>query len=129
MKDKVSVNYVYTWKNCILEDDNSLTFEEHDNYAGGVILSKNWKAYGERTKDGKPINYGKDVKELLNRYKKEDPEYYNKIQTMFKKNKYLLPKEEDSFFIDDTELLSKFKALSKEQQIAVLNQIDNYIQS
>lgn len=95
MKDKVSVNYVYTWKNCILEDDNSLTFEEHDNYAGGVILSKNWKAYGERTKDGKPINYVKDVEELLNRYKIEDPEYYNKIQTMFKKNKYLLPKEED----------------------------------
>ncbi len=128
MKDKVSVNYVYTWKNCILEDDNSLTFEEHDNYAGGVILSKNWKAYGERTKDCKPINYVKDVEELLNRYKKEDPEYYNKIQTMFKKNKYLLP-EEDSFLVDDTELLSKFKALSKEQQIAVLNQIDNYIQS
>jgi len=89
MKAKVSVNYGYVWKNCILEDDNSLTFEEHDNYAGGVILSKKWKAYGESTKDSKPINYEKDVDELLNRYKKEDLVYYNKIQEMLKKNENL----------------------------------------
>ena len=89
MKARVEKPGVNVWYYCILEDDNSLSFEEHNNYAGGVILSKEWKSYGERNKDCTPINYEKDVKELLEKYRKNEPSYYEKIQKMLRDNEKL----------------------------------------
>lgn len=90
MKDYVQKKYPEAWLVCKLEDDGSLTFEEHDYRQGGVILSKKWKAYGERNEDRTPIDYEKDVKELLKRYEKEEPSYYDDIVKMLRKNEIVL---------------------------------------